>query len=248
MNDLVFGVAQMSVIKGNIQQNLARHCQLIKAAAQEGVQLLLFPELSLTGYEPNLAQNLAIEVSDENLFPLQELANQYAMVLLVGAPNKTQHKPEIGLFIIRPHQAISCYSKLNLHASEELFFARGTQHQTLELNEQKFGLAICADIANSEHIEMLMKDNIAVYLAGVLISENGLSEDCKILENYVIKHNILVAMANFTGETGGWSCAGNSTIWNSTGEILARANHEEFAVVIASRENSKWSGKTITIK
>ena len=81
MNDLVFGVAQMSVIKGNIQQNLARHCQLIKAAAQEGVQLLLFPELSLTGYEPNLAQNHAIEVSDENLFQLQKLANQYSMAL-----------------------------------------------------------------------------------------------------------------------------------------------------------------------
>lgn len=247
MNNLIIGVAQLSVVKGDIAQNLERHCQLIKVAAENNVNVLLFPELSLTGYEPFLAKDLAIDVYDNNLLKLQELAVQYSMTLLVGAPKKMKNKPEIGLFIIHPNDHIVCYSKMNLHESEELFFASGLQYQTLDFGNQKIGLAICADIANPAHVDTMMQGSINFYLTSALISSTGLDNDCNILKNYALKHNIVVAMANFTGETGGWECAGNSTIWDEGGEVIACAGNEKFVLAIAHQENSKWLGQTIVI-
>lgn len=93
----------------------------------------------------------------------------------------------------------------------------------------------------------MMQGSINFYLTSALISSTGLDNDCNILKNYALKHNIVVAMANFTGETGGWECAGNSTIWDEGGEVIACAGNEKFVLAIAHQENSKWLGQTIVI-
>lgn len=247
MNNLVIGLAQLSVVRGDISKNLERHCQLIKAAAEQNVNVLLFPELSLTGYEPSLAKKLAINLDDTRLLMLQELADLYDMTLLVGAPKNTGHKPEIGLFIFRPNTVISCYSKMNLHSGEEVFFARAKEHKILELNNQTIGLAICADITNPQHIGSMLQYELNLYLASVLFSVNGLSGDCQILRNYAIEHKIVIGMSNYIGETGGWQCAGNSTIWDVNGDVIACAGEKDLTLVIAQLVNWQWSGKSICL-
>ena len=57
----------------------------------------------------------------------------------------------------------------------------------------------------------------------MLITSNGYDEVTKILRDYAIKHELVVAMANFSGDTGGWKATGMSAIWNSNGDLLAKA-------------------------
>ena len=57
---------------GSIRENVERHLVLAGAAAERGVELLVFPELSLTGYEPDLACELRPD--DARLAPLRTLA------------------------------------------------------------------------------------------------------------------------------------------------------------------------------
>ena len=52
-------VAQARPVKGDIQANISNHLKLIEQASLEGADAVFFPELSLTGYEPTLAKELA---------------------------------------------------------------------------------------------------------------------------------------------------------------------------------------------
>lgn len=45
-------IAQIEPIKGDIEKNLSKHLKFIEAASSGRSDLIMFPELSLTGYEP----------------------------------------------------------------------------------------------------------------------------------------------------------------------------------------------------
>jgi len=52
-------IAQTTPIKGDIEKNIENHKKLIALSIQENADIIVFPELSLTGYEPKLVKELA---------------------------------------------------------------------------------------------------------------------------------------------------------------------------------------------
>ncbi len=81
-------VAQTRPVRGDVPANLDEHVRLALLAAAEGAQVVVFPELSLTGYELDLAEKLAFTEADPRLMPLLDLAHSSGMILVVGAPRK----------------------------------------------------------------------------------------------------------------------------------------------------------------
>ncbi len=72
MSVFTLAAAQAVSIAGDLPANIARHLAFMRQAAERGVEFLLFPELSLTGYERSLAAGLAITPGDPVLAPLRE--------------------------------------------------------------------------------------------------------------------------------------------------------------------------------
>ncbi|HEY0468441.1 MAG TPA: carbon-nitrogen hydrolase family protein [Polyangiaceae bacterium] len=112
--------AQTTPLRGDVSANLAEHAQLIGRAAARGVQLLVFPELSLTGYELDLAPELAFSEADARLDSLRELALSQAMTLIVGAPIRLAEGLHIGassMFVI-PSDFASDFARLEGYARQ----------------------------------------------------------------------------------------------------------------------------------
>lgn len=65
---------QAHSLSGDIEHNSERHCRLVESAAGRGADVIVFPELSLTGYEPTMAAGLTLDRRDPRLAPLQQLA------------------------------------------------------------------------------------------------------------------------------------------------------------------------------
>ena len=84
------------------------------------------------------------------------------------------------------------------------------------------------------------------YLVCVLTMGYLHDEDTKILRDYAIKHKLVVAMANFSEDTGGWKATGKSAIWNSNGDLLAKATENVDSIVVGTRENNIWKTKIIS--
>ena len=61
-------IAQTQALKGNVRQNIQNHLQLIERAVELKSDLIIFPELSITGYEPELAKELATSIEHEMFY------------------------------------------------------------------------------------------------------------------------------------------------------------------------------------
>ena len=84
---LTLGIAQTSPKLGDVPANLTQHLTLIEQAAAQSVELLLFPELSLTGYNlQDLVYEVAIRPSaDDPVFgPLLAATRDHGMDVVVG--------------------------------------------------------------------------------------------------------------------------------------------------------------------
>src|SRR5262245_55051500 len=109
-------VAQTVPVRGDVDANLTQHLHLIDAATKERAGVLVFPELSLTGYELGLAEELAFGDDDPRLAPLVAAAAAHAMTLIVGAPVRIGARLHIGAFILTPDGGVDLYTKHRLGA------------------------------------------------------------------------------------------------------------------------------------
>src|SRR5690242_478209 len=95
-------VAQTCPVRGDVPANLDENARLAHLAASEGAQVVVFPELSLTGYELGLAEGLGFSEDDPRLSPLLDVAASRGTTLIVGAPVRVGPSLHIGAFILSP--------------------------------------------------------------------------------------------------------------------------------------------------
>jgi len=239
---LIIAAAQSGSVPGDITANVAIHLQFGAAAAELGVHLLVFPELSLTGYEPALARSCAVRPDDLRLEPLRRLAEKAQMTVVAGAPFFDEDELHIGALVCRPDGSVLKHTKEYLHPGEEAIFAAGQGGPVLLVEDANVGLAICADTMHSEHPASAAARGANVYAAGVLIPESGYAADAALLSHYAREHRMAVLMANHSRPTGGWVPAGKSAIWSEDGMLVAASRGTEEALIIGRRRDGKWDG------
>jgi len=243
MNDLTIAAAQSRSIKGDIAANAVLHSEFVVAAAGFGAQLVVFPELSLTGYEPDIARECAIAPEDARLDPLRRLARQHGMTVVAGAPIlPATGLPHIAAFAFLPDGTVSVYTKRHLHPGEEACFQPGAGGAALHVAGETIALAICADTTHPEHAASAAAGGATIYAAGVLITEQGYAADARLLERYAFEHRMAVLMANHSSPSGRWTPAGRSAIWRPDGRLAIAAAGAEEALVIATRQDGRWRG------
>jgi predicted amidohydrolase len=245
-NNFKISVAQISSTKGDVSANIKTHLDAVKKAANSGISYIVFPELSLTGYEPQLSSKLAFSNNDPRLTPLTEAAVYHKIHIVVGAPLAIGNLLYIGELILMPDGHVETYSKMNLHPGEETYFSAGKNYHSVSFGKLKVFNAICADTNNPKHIEACADMGASVYMAGVLVSAGGYDADTQKLERYAKKFDLLVAMANHNKPTGGWTPTGKSAIWDSSG-LIAAADRTQNALVVAEYSSSGLNGAIIAI-
>ncbi len=246
MLNLKIAVAQVASVKGDIDENISTHLKAIEKASELGVSYIVFPELSLTGYEPEIAAHLAFSSDDKRLQPLIYSAIKNNIKIGVGAPLQSIGLPKIGLIVISQSGSLDTYEKIHLHSGEEAYFNNGTNYNLITIGNTKIANAICADSNNANHAHTCSELGADVYVAGVLITEGGYDSDTAVMAGYANKYNMLVAMANHNQPTGNWVPIGKSAIWSNTG-LLACASESQNALVVAEKLNDKWSGQVFEI-
>ena len=254
--NFTIAAAQIAVRRGDVAGNVAAHTEAIVAAAAAGASLVVFPELSLTGYEPDLAASLAFTADDVRLADLQHLAARHQITLSVGAPVRNPSagsdgeavgKPAIGAFVISP-AGIRTYLKMHLGTTEAPYFSTGETPLMVQIADQRCGIAICADSSRASHPETYSDLGAGIYAAGVFFNDAWYGEDAPRLQRYAAELGMLVVMANHGASTGTLVSAGGSTIWAPGGEVLAQANGTDSALVMATKTADRWQGSVRTIE
>ncbi|KTT42654.1 carbon-nitrogen hydrolase [Pseudomonas oryzihabitans] len=240
---LTLAAAQSTSIPGDLASNLRTHLDFIAAAATAGVDLLLFPELSLTGYEPSLAAELALEPSDRRLLPLREACREARLTAIVGAPVRGSAGLHIGALILGADGSCQVHAKQYLHPGESPPFVAGSGGALLQLGELKGALAICADSNNPVHAEVARARGAEVYLVSAVIGPTGYAADSARLAAHAREQGFPVLLANHGAPTGGYACVGRSAFWLADGRCLVAAPGAGQQLVIARRHGTDWHGE-----
>lgn len=244
--------AQTTPVAGDRAANLAQHVHMVAVAARHGVRLLLFPELSLSGYEPVLLKHCLTPAHDPLLAPLKEAARRLAMTLVVGAPTapagglRAGELPHISALLIEPDGSVRVYHKQHLHPGEEAHASAGPTHPfVFEVSGRCCGLAICADVTHASHPKAAREAGATVYLAGMVVSEQGYAVDAGLLKTHALTHQMPVLLANMGSPSGGYLCAGRSAFWDEEGRCVAAMPVEGAGLLVLDRQEAAWSGRAL---
>jgi predicted amidohydrolase len=233
-------VAQTKPIKGNIPKNIENHKNLLEIAIYNQADIIVFPELSLTGYEPELADELSIsEIEDNRLNEFQVISNDNKIIIGVGMPTKNENGICISMIIFQPNKKRQIYSKHYLHPGEEKYFVSGQNTLPIELKNNKIAFAICYETSIFGHSETAHKNGADIYIASVLNSVNGVDNDIKRISEIAKRYSMISLMSNFTGKSGEYDCAGKTSIWNRQGVLVGQLNNKDEGIIIIDTENQE---------
>lgn len=250
-------VAQTSPTRGDIPANVDEHLRLVELAGARQASLVLFPELSLTGYEIELARECAMTERDPRLAPLVDAAASHSLTIVAGAPVRLGPALHIAAFVIDPDGAIALYTKRHLGAfgesarqdgsvppPEASVFQPGVLDPSLAVGDVPAALAICADTGHASHVERAVHHGAKAYLASMFVIRSEYEADAERLGRYARQHELVVALANYGAPTGGLAAAGRSAIWSAAGERLVELPSGGSGIAVGARSSGGWHVET----
>lgn len=236
--DMRICLAQTKSIKGKLTVNLDHHLEIIENARGLNLDLIIFPELSLTGYEPTMVHKTALKMEDPIMNPFQKIANSNAINIAIGVPLKSESGTTISAIIFQPHKARLLYSKRLLHDDELPFFIPGQQQPQLTFEDYKIAFGICYETLHREHFEAAFKKHPDCFIASVSKPEKNLNEAFIHFSKMAKAFSTPILMVNSIGPSDNFISKGQSAVWNSKGELLNKLNsYQEGLLVFDSHLN-----------
>jgi predicted amidohydrolase len=217
---LTVAAAQPACAAGDVRANALEHARIIRAAR---ARLVVFPELSLTGYELDAE---AVSPDDGSLGAIVAACAATGSVALVGAPvDGHAGSAHVGMLRVSSSGVEVAYRKRHLGGDEPARFAPGDGATAIELDGWRVGLGICKDTGVAQHVADAAALGLDLYVAGLvhLPEELGMQDERGL--RIARACDAYVAFASFAGPTGGGfdRTAGTSAIWAPDGRQLGRA-------------------------
>ncbi len=232
---LTLALAQTNCVLGNVQKNLEKHLSIIHEASSRGADLLVFPELSLTGY---VLQDLTPAVAcrprpDDPVFqPL--LAASQKLDLVVGfVEEDVRNRFFIASAYLSRGEVLHVHRKVYLPTyglfDEGRFFAWGDSLQAFDTPFGRVGMLICEDFWHASPPYLLWLDGADVFLFMSASPGRGLSDRPElgsarwvnhILRAYASLYTSFVAHANRVGFEDGLNFWGSSAVFDPNGDLI----------------------------
>jgi predicted amidohydrolase len=217
---LVIAVAQPRCVSFDVAANALVHAAAVRTA---NARVVVFPELSLTGYELDAD---TIDPGDPRLAPIVVACAETGSLALVGAPVSGEAgRPHIAVLAVDGGGASVAYRKTWLGGAEPDRFAPGDGPAVLEVDGWRLGLAICKDTGVPQHAADAASLGIDAYVAGTCESPEDATRQDERARRIATDHDVWVAFASFAGPTGGGyaETAGRSGIWSADGAVVVQA-------------------------
>jgi len=249
MSKLRIALAQIDAKLGDVEANVEKHLELINAAQSENTHLIIFPELSLTGYylqdlTPTVARQPTME--DPCFKPLLEASHKVDIVVgFVEADSR--HRFYISAAYLSHGKTLHVHRKIYLPTyglfDEGRFFAWGDQVRAFDTLHGRFGILICEDFWHASPPYLLWLDGADVMLfisasPGKGLNSEPLLESARWVEQinqaYASLFTTFVLHTNRTGYEDGLHFWGGATAVDPNGNVMAQGPYHEEALTFTT--------------
>lgn len=240
------GLSQFNPKLGDIQANLEMHLQTISQAADQGVELLIFPELSLTGYRlHDLAYSVALRPSQRDPIFGKLLDASRDLDLVVGfVEMDARQKFHIAAAYLSQGEMVHLHRKVYLPTygmfDEGRYFAWGDAIRAFDTRFGRMGILICEDFWHISPPYLLWLDGADILILTSASPGRGIATEQKIGSAKWVEHinkayasifTNFVLHTNRTGFEDGVSFWGGATIFDPEGNQLVQGPYYEDALV-----------------
>ncbi|MBX2841453.1 MAG: carbon-nitrogen hydrolase family protein [Flammeovirgaceae bacterium] len=231
--------AQIEPVKGDIPENINKHVEIITKALAFKPDAIFFPELSLTGYEPTLAKQLATTIDDQRIDIFQKISDSHKITIGIGLPIISTNGILISMVIFQPDIPRKTYAKQQLHEDEKPYFVSGNHQIQISINNQKVAPAICYESLQPNHSEKAHQLGAEIYLTSVAKSQMGVDNAKVHFSEIARKYAMPVLMTNCIGFCDNFESAGNSSVWNKKGKLIGELDRNSEGILIFDTETEK---------
>ena len=239
-------VAQTKPVVGDIQHNVVAHRRLVDLAVSNDAEIIVFPELSVTGYEPTLAKDLATHLDDHRFDILQAISDMDDITIGIGVPTKHRDGIRVSSLLFHPSTPRQPYSKTHLHQDEECYFVSGQPSLGLLGKESSAALAICYELSVPEHAANAHRNGASIYIASVAKSVGQIGEALKRLREISTEYSMTVLMSNCIGlSEDGVEWAGRTSVWDNKGTLLSQLDDANEGIIVVDTGMHAVARRTI---
>jgi NAD+ synthase (glutamine-hydrolysing) len=245
---LTIALAQMNTRLGDVKSNLDKHLTLAREARQHNADLVVFPELSLTGYVlQDLAAAVALKPDDQDPAFKRLLEASEDIDMVVGFVDEdSRHRFYIAAAYLSRGAVLHIHHKVYLPTyglfDEGRFFAWGDSVRAFDTRFGRLGMLICEDFWHASPPYLLWLDGADIFLLMSASPGRGLSASPELESTHWVEHinqayaslfTTFVAHANRAGFEDGLNFWGGSTVFDPDGHLLAQAPYHQEALTMA---------------
>ncbi len=234
------GLAQINAKVGDIEGNLNKILTYISSAKNFGVDILCFPELSVTGYPPEdlLLKPNFINDSIDTIDEIRKASGN--ITVIVGFPDKKEDIYNAAA-IIHDKKVIDVYHKRYLPNygvfDENRYFQSGTRAPVYKFGNLIFGVNICEDIwypGDPTRRQALLGDaQIIINISSSPYYASKVASRERMLMTRARDNSVNVVFCNMVGGQDELVFDGHSVVIGESGDIIARAKSFEEDLLIA---------------
>ena len=235
---VTISLVQADTVLGNKQANLEKGAGMIAAAAAQGAQIVVLPELFLTGYDLKEGYLAAAEPSSgPSIHAFQEMARENGVYLQVGY---VEERDVPGVlynsvaFISPEGKLLGSYAKSHLFAGERLYFARGNDTPVYHTDYGVFASIICYDIGICELSRLYALKGAEC----LLVSAAWCEQDEDIWDHNLIARSTdnlcYMAACNRQGMEGDLHLIGKSKFMAPRGHVIKEAGRDVDEILTAT--------------
>jgi predicted amidohydrolase len=232
-------VAQISCSLGDPEANLSKVHDFSQRAKDAGTELILFPEMTDTGYSMPVIRKHANHWKTGFVASLQEIANQLSIAIVSGVSERDGSSIYNSQVLIDPKgEIVAKYRKTHLYAvapvEEQSCFAPGDTFTSFGLGDLRIGFSICYDLRFPEmYRKMATEHNVGAFLNSSAWPFPRDEHFRVLAQARAIENQSYVIASNRVGKDDDlWFC-GNSAIIDPRGVIVAAASPDREELIHA---------------
>lgn len=231
-------------VTDNIDTNMDKIIEFIKQSALQNIDIVAFPEMSLTGYNP-------IQLSDKNLNSkvkasineIKSVVDCVGVAAIIGHPYKQDEWFYNRASALKPgvNQIPSC-DKMHPVEEEQKFFKAGNKPLLITHKQYKIGITICRDQNYPEiAIDLVSKGAQFIYIISAhyykpKTARWKLEKNRAVPITRAVENKVYVLLSNTVGSHLGMISLGNSLIADPDGAVIVSAGEAEEVILSLSTD------------
>lgn len=216
------GLAQMDMVWENKEENIKKIEKMVQNAILKGIECLLFPEMSLTGFSMNTSQIGENSENGKTIEAISQLCKQYKIFIGIGYVEKSLPKSFNKYAIIDNNGVITAnYAKIHPFSfgEESKYYAGGNKLEYCTIKNIITTPLICYDLRFPEIFQIASQNSYLITVAANWPAERR-DHWLTLLKARAIENQCYIAGVNRFGQGNGIFYNGDSMIINPYGEII----------------------------